>query len=280
MVDVPGGRYVMGEQSNLANEGDGEEPRVVEVATFRLDETAVTNAEFAAFVAETGHETTAEQLGTSFVFGGLLPDNFPITRAMVGAEWWREVEGASWRTPEGPASSVEDRLDHPVVHVSLLDASAYADWRGVRLPTEEEWERAARAGTDTIWPWGDAREPCGRHAMNVWQGRFPVHNTGEDGHAGTAPVRAYEPNVWGLWNMVGNVWEWTVDDYGLRFSGTARTGRRVLKGGSYLCHDSYCNRYRPAGRIGCPPESTSGNVGFRCASGPKLTARSIASGAP
>jgi sulfatase modifying factor 1 len=265
MVDVPGGRYVMGERSELANDGDGEEPVEVEVTAFRLDATAVTNAEFAAFVAATGHVTTAEALGTSFVFAGLLPDGFPPTRAIVGAEWWRLVEGATWWTPEGPGSTVDDRLDHPVVHVSLLDAAAYADWRDVRLPTEAEWERAARAGTDTTWPWGDERVPGGRHAMNVWQGEFPVHDTGDDGYIGTAPVRAYESNAWGLWNMVGNVWEWTVDDFGLRFPGAARTGRRTLKGGSYLCHSSYCNRYRPAGRIGSPPDSTSGNVGFRCA---------------
>lgn len=255
----------MGERSDLANEGDAEDPVEVDVPAFRLDETAVTNAEFAAYVAATGYVTVAEKLGSSFVFGGLLPDDFPPTRAVVGAEWWREVGGASWQTPEGPGSSLEDRLDHPVVHVSLLDASAYADWRGVRLPTEAEWERAARAGTDSIWPWGDDREPDGLHAMNVWQGDFPRSDTGADGHVGTAPVRAYEPNPWGLWNLVGNVWEWTVDDFGLRFPSGARTGRRTLKGGSYLCHASYCNRYRPAGRLGSPPDATAGNVGFRCA---------------
>lgn len=259
----------MGESSPLANEGDGEEPVEVEVAPFALQATAVTNAEFAAFVAATGHVTIAEELGSSFVFGGLLPDDFPPTRSMAGAEWWREVDRAMWRSPEGPGSSIDDRLDHPVVHVSLLDASAYADWRGVRLPTEAEWEQAARAGTDTIWPWGNELEPSGRHAMNVWQGSFPTANTAADGHVGTAPVRSYEPNAWGLWNMVGNVWEWTVDDFGLRFPGAARTSRRVLKGGSYLCHASYCNRYRPAGRIGSPPDATAGNVGFRCAATPR-----------
>lgn len=157
-----------------------------------------------------------------------------------------------------------------MAHVSLLDASAYADWRSVRLPTEAEWERAARAGTDTIWPWGDELEPSGRHAMNVWQGSFPTRNTAADGHVSTAPVQSYEPNPWGLWNMVGNVWQWTADDFGLRFPGAARTGRRVLKGGSYLCHGSYCNRYRPSGRIGSPPDATAGNVGFRCAAAPTL----------
>lgn len=265
MLPVPAGTFVMGERSSLANVGDGEEPVEVAVDAIRLDETAVTIAAFAAFVDATGYVTDAEQHGSSFVFGGLLPDDFPLTRAMVGAEWWREVPGASWHAPEGPGSSVEGRGDHPVVHVSLVDASAYADWRGVRLPTEAEWEHAARAGTETIWPWGDEREPGGRHAMNVWQGRFPIEDTGADGYIGTAPVRSYAPNAWGLWNMVGNVWEWTVDDHGRRFPGGERTARRVLKGGSYLCHASYCNRYRPSGRIAATPDSTSGNVGFRCA---------------
>lgn len=268
MIAVPGGRFTMGERSELRNEGDGEEPVDTAVEPFLLDATAVTNADFAAFVRATGHLTVAEQAGASFVFAGLLPEDFPPTRGMVGAEWWREVEGASWRAPEGPGSSSAGRDDHPVVHVSLLDASAYADWRGVRIPTEAEWERAARAGSDTIWPWGDEREPGGRHAMNVWQGTFPLGDTGADGHVGTAPVRAFEPNRWGLWNMVGNVWEWTVDDFGRRFAGGERSGRRTLKGGSYLCHASYCNRYRPAGRIGSTPESTAGNVGFRCAATP------------
>ncbi len=264
MVAVPGGRFVMGERSELRNDGDGEEPIEVTVTPFTIDATSVTNDDFAGFVAAAGHVSTAEQLGASFVFAGLLPDDFPPTRAMSGAPWWRDVEGASWRAPEGPGSDLAGRGDHPVVHVSLLDAAAYADWRGVRLPTEAEWERAARAGTDTIWPWGDEREPGG-HRMNVWQGRFPTRNDAADGYLGTAPVAEFEPNPWGVWGMVGNVWEWTVDDYGLRFPGAARTGRRVLKGGSYLCHASYCNRYRPSGRIGSAPDTTAGNVGFRCA---------------
>lgn len=274
MVEVPGGTFVMGERSDLRNDGDGEEPVETEVDTFLLDATAVTNDDFAAFVEATRHRTTAEELGDSFVFGGLLPDDFPPTRGVVGAEWWREVEGASWRHPEGPGSDLEGRGDHPVVHVSLTDAVAYADWRGVRLPSETEWERAARAGAETIWPWGDEREPDGEHRMNVWQGRFPGENTGADGFVGTAPVDAYEPNRWGLWNMVGNVWEWTTDDIGRRLPGGAPTGRRVLKGGSYLCHASYCNRYRPAGRIGNDPTATSGNVGFRCAASARMSADS------
>ncbi len=266
MVGIPGGTFVMGEESALANPGDGEEPVTVTLEPYLLDATSVTNDSFAAFVDATGYLTTAEEIGSSFVFGGLLPDDFPPTRAMVGAEWWRDVDGASWRHPEGPGSDLTARGDHPVVHVSLVDASAYADWRGVRLPTEPEWERAARAGTTTVWPWGDDREPDGRHAMNVWQGAFPAEDHGDDGYVGTAPVTAYHPNAFGLWNMVGNVWEWTVDDFGLRFAGGERTGRRVLKGGSYLCHAAYCNRYRPAGRIGSPARDHDGprRVPLRC----------------
>lgn len=256
MVDVPGGRYIMGESSPLTHPGDGDFPTEVHVESFRLDACAVTNEAFARFVSATGHRTDAERFGWSFVFAGLLSDDFPETRGVVGAEWWRQVNGADWQHPEGPQSSVAGRHDHPVVHVSWSDAVAFASWRGARLPTEVEWERAARAGTETIWPWGDDREAGGRHHMNVWQGPFPGHNTVEDGWYATCPVDAFEPNPWGLFNMVGNVWEWTDD----------RTeGQAVRKGGSYLCHASYCRRYRPSGRTVATPDSSAGNVGFRCA---------------
>lgn len=264
MLAVPGGAYVMGERSDLAYPGDGDEPVEVTVAPFLLDSTSVTNDAFAAFVAATDHVTDAESYGWSFVFGGLLPDDFPETRGVAGAEWWRQVFGADWRHPEGPHSDVDDRGAHPVIHVSLRDAEAYADWRGVRLPTEAEWERAARAGTDTIWTWGDELEAGGRHRMNVWQGSFPLDNTAADGWTGTCPVGAFEPNPWGFQNMVGNVWEWTTDRVSDR-QGTPADGRIVTKGGSYLCHGSYCRRYRPSGRIGSTPDSSAGNLGFRCA---------------
>lgn len=270
MVGVPGGTFTMGERTDLAYPGDGDEPIEVAVAAFAIEATAVTNERFAAFVDATGHVTDAERHGWSFVFGGLLPDDFPDTRGAVGAEWWRQVFGADWRHPEGPHSTVDDRADHPVVHVSWNDASAYTAWRGSRLPTEAEWERAARAGTDTVWPWGDELEPGGGHRMNVWQGSFPDRDTGADGWRGTCPVDAYEPNAWGLHNMVGNVWEWTSDRFSDRFSGrlpAASPGddRLVTKGGSYLCHGSYCRRYRPSGRIGSTADSSAGNLGFRSA---------------
>lgn len=259
----------MGERSELAYPGDGDAPVEVTVGPFLLDRYAVTNGQYARFVDETRHRTEAETIGWSFVFAGLLPDDFPDTRGVVGAEWWRQVHGADWRHPEGPESHIDDRAEHPVVHVSWNDALAFCRWRGVRLPTEAEWERAARGGTDTIWPWGNDLEPGGRHRMNVWQGTFPTRNTVADGWIGTCPVDAFVPNQWGLQNMVGNVWEWTADRFGDRAGqhggGGAVRERLVMKGGSYLCHASYCRRYRPSGRIGSAADSSSGNVGFRCA---------------
>ena len=156
--------------------------------------------------------TEAERFGWSFVFAGLLPDDFPPTEAVAAAPWWRKVEGADWRHPEGPHSGLDERLDHPVVHVSWNDAAAYCAWAGKRLPTEAEWERAARGGLEGgVFPWGDELEPGGEHRMNVWQGDFPARNTLADGFLGTAPVDAFEPNGLGLFNATGNVWEWTAD---------------------------------------------------------------------
>ncbi len=265
MIEVPGGTYMMGERSALAVAGDGDEPVPTTVAPFLLDACAVTNEAFGRFVDASGHVTDAETLGWSFVFAGLLPDDFAPTRGVVGAEWWRQVHGADWRHPEGPGSEVADRWDHPVVHVSWRDARAFARWRGGRLPSEAEWERAARAGTETIWPWGDELEPGGTHRMNVWQGTFPTADSGEDGFVGTCPVDAFESNPWGFHNMVGNVWEWTADDVAVRSGSPVASGSVVRKGGSYLCHGSYCARYRPSGRSSASPDSSAGNVGFRCA---------------
>jgi formylglycine-generating enzyme required for sulfatase activity len=270
-VELPGGEFEMGERSGWAYPGDGEIARPARVRPFALAATAVRNDEFATFVSATGHRTDAEIYGWSFVFAGLLPDDFDDTRGVVGAEWWRQVFGASWGAPEGPHSDVAERADHPVVHVSWRDAQAYCDWAGVRLPSEAEWEFAAKAGTTTTWPWGDELEPGGQHQMNVFQGRFPAENTGADGWIGTCPVDAFTPNQFGIANLLGNAWEWTADAWSVPSEATpgelaiADAGRRVMKGGSYLCHESYCRRYRPAARTSNTVDSSSGNVGFRVA---------------
>jgi formylglycine-generating enzyme required for sulfatase activity len=267
----------MGDDSMWAYPADGEAPvHEVVLDAFRIAAHAVTNREFAAFVAATSHVTDAERYGWSFVFAGLLPDDFPETRGVVGAEWWRQVVGADWRHPEGPGSGLDARSDHPVVHVSWHDARAYCEWSGTRLPTEAEWEREARGGAPTAFPWGDDLEPDGEHRMNVFQGSFPERNTGADGYLGTAPVDEFEPNGFGLYNVTGNVWEWCSDWLDVSYydrsprshpRGPERGDRRVLRGGSYLCHLSYCRRYRVSARYGSEPESSTGNIGFRVVAG-------------
>lgn len=259
LIRLDGGVFTMGSDDDEGYPGDGEAPaRRVEVAPFAIDACAVTNAQFSAFIGATGHTTEAERFGWSFVFAGLLPDDFPPTRGVVGAEWWRQVNGATWQHPEGPESDISTRADHPVVHVSFNDAQAYCAWAELRLPTEAEWEFAARGGlAQKRYPWGDQLVVDGRHRCNVWQGEFPRTNTVDDGYYGTAPADAFPPNDFGLYNAVGNVWEWC-DSW---FNPTAR----VMRGGSYLCHDSYCNRYRVAARSSNAPDSTTGNLGFRCA---------------
>jgi formylglycine-generating enzyme len=275
MVSLPGGAFVIGSDDRLAYPDDGETPREVEITAFMIDSCAVSNAAFAEFIAATGYVTEAQRFGWSFVFGGLLPDDFPPTRAVAAAPWWRQVYGADWCHPEGPQSDVADRAEHPVVQVSFNDALRYCAWAGKRLPTEAEWEFAARGGlTRAAFPWGDELEPGGEHRMNVWQGRFPNENTLGDGHYGPCPVDAFAANGYGLYNVTGNVWEWTADWFDPGFGARDRridpagppTGtHRVQKGGSYLCHASYCRRYRVAARQGNEPDSSTGNLGFRCA---------------
>ena len=276
LVTVSGGRYLIGDVSEWSYPGDGEGPvHEVELAGFRIERYAVSNRQFAAFVGATGWRTDAEGFGWSFVFGGQLPDDFPPTRGVEGAPWWRQVMGADWSHPEGPHSDLSEREDHPVVHVSWNDAQAYCAWTGTRLPTEAEWEVAARGGrVGAPFPWGDELEPDGRHQMNVFQGEFPGGNTAADGYPGTAPVDAFEPNGFGLHNVCGNVWEWCADWLDLAYyrtsplrapEGPKSGSSRVQRGGSYLCHASYCRRYRVSARFGNEPDSSSGNVGFRVA---------------
>jgi formylglycine-generating enzyme required for sulfatase activity len=256
--------------------GDGEGPvHEVTLDAFRIDRFAVTNDSFARFVEATGWVTDAERFGWSFVFAGLLPEDFVDTRGVVGAEWWRQVHGADWRHPEGPHRDLDERGDHPVVHVSWRDAQAYCRWTATRLPTEAEWERAARGGrAGRAFPWGDDLEPGGEHRMNVFQGTFPDHDTAADGYRSTAPVDAFPPNDYGLHNVTGNVWEWcddwfAVDHYAhsdaVNPRGPATGERRVQRGGSFLCHLSYCRRYRVSARFASEPSSSAGHTGFRVA---------------
>jgi formylglycine-generating enzyme required for sulfatase activity len=276
MVRLAGGTFLMGGEDADANPLDGEGPiREVTVSPFLIARHAVTNAEFAAFVDATGYRTGAERYGWSFVFASLLPG-----RLRKGAErpqaapWWCRVEGAYWAAPEGPGSGITERADHPVVHVDHHDAQAFCRWAGLRLPTEAEWEYAARGGlVGKRYPWGDELIPSGQHRCNIWQGRFPTHNTLQDGYFSTAPAQSFQPNGYGLYNMSGNVWEWCADWWGTDHdatpttdpTGPSRGSTRVMRGGSYLCHDSYCNRYRVAARTSNDPSSCSGNLGFRCA---------------
>jgi sulfatase modifying factor 1 len=276
LVWLDGGEFLMGSEDPDGFPADGEGPvRRVTLRPFRIDPVAVSTARFAAFVDATSYVTEAERYGWSFVFAGLLPDDFPATRGSAQAPWWRQVFGADWRHPEGPQSSIEDRGDHPVVHVAYTDALAYCAWAGARLPTEAEWEYAARGGLEQArFPWGDELTPDGEHRCNVWQGSFPAVNSLDDGFLGTAPVNSYEPNGFGLYNVAGNVWEWCADWFHPSLHrrgpqrdpvGPASGSSKVVRGGSYLCHASYCNRYRVAARTSNNPDSSTGNMGFRIA---------------
>ena len=262
-ITLPGGSFLMGTDHPTAFPFDGEGPvREFTLSPFAIDTYPVTNADFAHFIAATNYLTDSERFGWSFVFWlHIDPEHFEslVADTVATAPWWCKVPGATWRTPEGPNSDISSRANHPVVHVSWNDAAAYAAWANRTLPTEAQWEYAARGGlTQKLYPWGDELTPNGQHLCNIWQGDFPHQDLAEDGFAGTCPVDAFPPNLFGLYSITGNTWEWTADCFSP--SGQAR----VMKGGSFLCHASYCNRYRVAARTANTVESAASNVGFRC----------------
>ncbi|HET6692595.1 MAG TPA: formylglycine-generating enzyme family protein [Miltoncostaeaceae bacterium] len=295
---IPAGEFLMGSQDFYPEEAP---VRRVAVDGLWIDETPVTVAAFAAFVEDTGHVTDAEVAPDAADYPGadpaLLVPGSLVFRPTDGPvdlrdvrNWWAWTPGASWRSPEGPGSSVEGRADHPVTQVSCRDAEAYAAWAGKALPTEAEWEHAARGGLEgAVFAWGDEFRPGGRHMANTWQGRFPFENLVEDGHVGTSPVGSYPANGYGLVDVTGNVWEWTSDFFAVP-DRTARSccvprnprvtdaaastmpgeahPRRVIKGGSHLCAPSYCLRYRPAARQSESVESATTHLGFRCVAHP------------
>ncbi|WP_448580527.1 formylglycine-generating enzyme family protein [Thermaurantiacus sp.] len=299
MIWLQGGRFRMGSNAHYAEEAPAHE---VEVSGFWIDATPVTNRQFAAFVEATGHVTLAERAPEAADYPGALPELlvpaslvFTPTSGPVSlsdwSQWWAWVPGADWRHPTGPDSSLEGLMDHPVVHVAAEDAEAYARWAGKSLPTEAEWEYAAWCGSEGFeFAWGDELEPGGRHMANVWQGPFPFANSAADGFVRTSPVGHFPANGFGLYDMIGNVWEWTADWYAKGHAidpdrpccaprnprGAAqeesydpampqiRIPRRVLKGGSHLCAPSYCRRYRPAARHAQAIDSSTSHIGFRC----------------
>jgi len=272
VCDIPGGLALVGTNRPFISLDEESPVREQSIKPFRMMRTTVTTAMFAAFVEETQYKTEAERIGWSYVFYDQLPENFEETQAPVNSQWWRKVYGAYWNQLAGPTVDYEMPDDHPVVHVSWNDAKAFAEWAGGRLPTEAEWEHAARGGQgDVPFPWGE-REPNDHdfHPCNIWQGNFPVSNECADGYAATAPAQSFNPNGYGLYNMCGNVWEWTSGR--LKITGRSKEsklhakhykGTKLLKGGSYLCHTSYCFRYRIAARTGNTPDSTTTHQGFR-----------------
>ncbi|TAM37622.1 MAG: formylglycine-generating enzyme family protein [Burkholderiaceae bacterium] len=277
---LEGSEFLMGSNDEEGFRADGEGPaRVVSISNFYIAPATVTNREFGDFVRDTRYITDADRFGSSFVFHLQVPKATAqtIRQHPTGLPWWRSVEGASWQRPEGPGSHIYERLDHPVVHVSWADARAYCDWAGQRLPTEAEWEFAARGGlVGKKYPWGDELEIDGHPQCNIWRGDFP-HSVEEGWRPSTVPSRSFEPNGYGLYNMSGNVWEWCEDwftrDYHAQTQAnnpkyTQDTGRRSMRGGSFLCHDSYCNRYRVGARNSNTPSSSSGNCGFRVVADP------------
>jgi len=284
LVALDGGSFRMGSTQFYPEEAP---VHAVTVAPFAVERHPVTNAQFGAFVADTGYRTVAEVAPDPALFPGAAPEDLVpgalVFRATSGPvdlrdwrQWWAWTPGASWRQPCGPDSSIEGRSEHPVVQVCYADAAAYARWAGRRLPSEGEWEFAARAGSTATYAWGEDPTPGGQLMANTWQGSFPYRNDGALGWSGTSPVGSFPPNGYGLVDMIGNVWEWTTT----RFSGHHRVGgpvesccgptapdpqvSQVIKGGSHLCAPEYCHRYRPAARSPQSQDSATTHIGFRC----------------
>jgi formylglycine-generating enzyme required for sulfatase activity len=291
MIWIPPGKFSMG--SSFAAFDDARPIHIVQVSGFFMDATPVTNDQFEQFVKETGYITTAEKKPTPEELPGVPPDKLvagslvfvppakPVSLDDVSA-WWQYAPGANWRHPEGPGSDLKGREKHPVVQVSWFDAEAYAKWAGKRLPTEAEWEYAARGGVDQEpFVWGKEFRPGGKFMANTFQGSFPDRNTNSDGWARTSPVKSFPPNKYGLYDMAGNVWQWCSDwyrpDYYEHSSASDPRGpedsfdpaepgqpKRVQRGGSFLCSDQYCSRYMPGGRGKGAPDTGASHVGFRC----------------
>ena len=280
MVRIPGGTFRMGSDRHYPEEAPA---RQVTVGAFWMDPRTVTNAEFARFVDETKHVTVAERPVDPAQYPGakpelLIPSSVVFQKAAGPVDmsnhfnWWTYVPGADWRHPRGPESSIEGLADHPVVHVAFEDAEAYAKWAGKVLPTEAEWEFAARGGLDgASYVWGEEFMPGGKAMANTWQGSFPWQNLLMDGYEWTAPVGSFPPNGYGLYDMAGNVWEWTTDWYDSKppaksccTAGKGAAKTKVMKGGSYLCAPNYCRRYRPAARMAQEADSAACHLGFRC----------------
>jgi formylglycine-generating enzyme required for sulfatase activity len=286
LIRLPGGSFRMGSEQFYPEESPVHD---VTVAAFSIEQHPVTNAQFADFVSDTGYVTVAEQPLDPADFPGVPPHELSpgalVFRPTSGPvdlrdwrRWWTWVSGACWRQPFGPGSSVDNRADHPVVQVAYPDAAAYAAWAGRRLPAEAQWEYAARAAADTIYPWGDDVRPGGRLMANTWQGSFPHTNEGALGWAGTSPVGMFPANAFGIGDMIGNVWEWTTTPYATRhrpdrpISACCPTPagdpslNQTLKGGSHLCAPEYCHRYRQAARSPQSQDSATTHIGFRCVS--------------
>lgn len=278
MVKLDGGMFLMGTDNPEGFAADGEGPiREVKIDPFYIDISPVTNEQFDEFTKATGYLTEAIRFGWSFVFQGhISPERYAdlVQATVPDAPWWCKVVGADWHHPEGPDTTIAGRDRHPVVHVSWNDAIEYCRWAGKRLPTEAEWEYAARGGLEQkIYPWGDELSPDGQHLCNIWQGEFPTLDLAEDGYSAASPVDAFPANGYGLFATAGNTWEWCADWFHPTYHvvatrtnpvGPAKGTAKVIRGGSYLCHQSYCNRYRVAARTSNTPDSTTTNMSFRC----------------